>query len=158
MQVSPKRFTRMRMRIDTLAHACRSARHRTPAYSYSYKWACLAVQNFCKNNLQCVGNPSCQQTVAASKSSQWESPHTLPQFLATQISTLPKISFGPPTKRTSPLSHSVEIKNCKQHHTHDASLTSGYIVVQFKCFSLVGFYGGGNISLHNISINTSNEY
>lgn len=83
----------------------------------------LLCKAFCKNNLQCVGNPSCQQTMAASKSSQLESPHTLPQFLAMQISTLPTISLAPPTKRTSPLSHSAEIKNCEQHHTHD--LTSG---------------------------------
>ena len=74
-----------------------------------YHLVCGCPTIYFNIHLHCADNPTCQQTTAAAKSSQWESAHTLPHFLSMQISTLPKTMLVPPTRRTSPSSHSIYV-------------------------------------------------
>ena len=91
----------------------------------------LFCLNLCVILSPCASNPSCLQTTRASLVPQ-RSSHTVPHSLSIQTSTLPSVSFDPPTSLISP---SVQLTKEKliQHlfHTVKYSLFT-YILCQCK--------------------------
>ena len=61
----------------------------------------LFFLNLCVILSPCAPNPSCLQTTRASLVPQ-RSSHTVPHSLSIQTSTLPSVSFDPPTSLISP--------------------------------------------------------